>query len=102
MSKQAPTYDDFITEYPEFSPPAVFEADVQRQLDFAIRLLSRSAWGDWYSDGILLVAAHSISMRLNTQSAVNGSSVIGSTSSKTWYNRTMYGQKFLYLQSLVV
>ncbi len=102
MSKQAPTYDDFIRKYLEFSPPAVFEADVQHQLDFAIRLLSRSTWGDWYSDGILLVAAHNLSMWLNTQSAVNGGSVIGSTSSRVWYNRTMYGQKFLHLQSLVV
>lgn len=125
MSKQVPTYAEFIVHYPILIPPAVSEIDAQRQLDFATRLLCKVAWHDWYSDGILLVAAHNLSMWLKTQSAVDGgtqaasgavTSVSGaglaisfasielSEGSKTdaWYNRTAYGQQYLYLKSIVI
>lgn len=124
MSKQVPTYAEFIVQYPILIPPAVSEVDAQRQLDFATRLLCKVAWHDWYSDGILLVAAHNLSMWLKTQSAVDGgmqaaSGTVASVSgaglsisfadiesvegskADAWYNRTAYGQQYLYLKSIV-
>lgn len=125
MSKQAPTYAEFIVQYPILIPPVVSEVDAQRQLDFATRLLCEAAWHDWYSDGILLVAAHNLSMWLKTQSAVDGgmqaaSGTVASVSgaglsisfadiesiegskADAWYNRTAYGQQYLHLKSIVI
>lgn len=125
MSREVPTYDDFIAKYPVFTPPAVSQEEILEQLDFATRLLSPSAWHDWLSDGIMLLTAHEISMGLLPNSNVGGglqgargnvssasgagisvafeslSSTPGDTSSN-WYNRSTYGQKYMRLQSLVV
>ncbi len=125
MAREIPTYDDFIGRYPIFVPPAVSQEEILEQLDFATRLLSPSAWHDWLSDGIMLVAAHEISMWLLPNSNVGGGlqgargnvssasgagisvafesipSTPGDTSS-TWYNRSTYGQKYMRLQALVV
>lgn len=125
MSNTVPTYADFIAQYPLFIPPAVLEIDAQRQLDLAARLLSKGAWDDWYSDAILLVAAHNLSMWLKTQSSIEGgtqfasgnvSSVSGAglsvsfesieslsgSKSDAWHNRTVYGQQYLHLRSIVI
>lgn len=125
MANTVPTYQDFIVQFPVFVPLIVLEVDVQRQIDYAARLLSKSAWSDWYSDGILFVAAHNLSMWLVTQVSIKGGiqSAVGNVSSTSgagisisfesidsgqglksdaWYNRTNYGQQFLHLKSLVV
>lgn len=125
MPNRIPTYEEFIIEFPVMIPPAVSESDAQYQLDFAARLLCKSAWGDWYSDAIVLIAAHNLSLWLATQSDVKGGiqSAVGnvvSTSgaglsisfessdsvqgskSDAWYNKTLYGQKYLHLKSLVI
>ncbi len=127
MSNVAPTYTEFIAVYPIFIPPAVNEVNVQYQLDFAARLLSKLAWGDWYSDGIMLMVAHNISLWLKSQSSIEGGTQaatgnVSSTSgaglsisfesanigvspgskSGAYYNKTIYGQQLLYLQSIVI
>ncbi len=125
MSRQAPTYQDFVIKFPIFTPPMVSEESVLQHLNFAERLLCESAWGDFYSDGILLVAAHNLSMWLKTQLAPDGGfqAAVGSVNSSSgaglsisfdsiesiegsksdaWYNRTAYGQEYLYLKSIVV
>ena len=127
MSNIAPTYADFIDVYPVFAPPAANEVDIQRQLDYAERLLSKVAWHDWYSDGIMLLVAHNMSLWLPSQSSIGGgkdaaagnvasvsgaglsisyessqTSIVPGSKSSAWYNKTVYGQEFLYLQSIVI
>jgi len=105
----------------------VDEVNVQYQLNFAERLLSKLAWGDWYSDGIMLLVAHNIYLWIKSQSSIEGgkqaaSGNVASTSgaglsisfesasesvtpgskSGAYYNKTIYGQQFLYLQSIVI
>ncbi len=127
MSNIAPTYAEFVIAYPVFVSPAVDELDVQRQLDVAERLLSKSAWGDFYSEAIMLLVAHNTLLWLRSQLNINGgisaaSGNVASTSgaglsisfestlanltpgskSSAWYNKTVYGQEYLYLQSIVI
>lgn len=125
MPNTVPTYADFIAQYPVLVPPAALEADVQRQLDIAARLLCRKTWGIWYSDGILLFAVHNLSMWLKTQTSPEGGitaaagvvtsasgaglsvsfgevALIEGSKSDAWFNRTAYGQEYLYLKSIVV
>lgn len=127
MSNNVPTYDEFIVAYPIFAPPAAEVADIQYQLDYAARLLSKVAWHDWYSDGIMLLVAHNLTMWLRSQSSKEGgtdaavgnvASVSGAglaisfesstanaspgSKSNIWYNKTVYGQQFLHLQFMVI
>lgn len=125
MSNQVPTYAEFIAAFPAFSPPAVSESAIISQLNLAERLLSKGVWGDFYSDGILQVAAHNLTMWVLTQSSPQGGlqaatgnvtassgagitiafeSIVSVEGSKSdiWYNRTSYGQQYLYLRSIVV
>ncbi len=127
MPNIAPTYAEFISAYPIFVPPAVDEQSVQRQLDIAERLLSKSAWGDWYSNAIMLLVAHNTLLWIRSQLSINGgisaaSGNVASTSgaglsisfesslanltsgskSSAWYNKTLYGQEYIYLQSIVI
>lgn len=124
MPKEVPTYTEFIVAYPIFGTD-VEELNVQRQLDIAARLLSKSSWGDWYSDAILLLTAHELLLWLKSQQSIEGgmktasgnvASVSGaglsisynavdtvSTSrSDIWYSKTGYGQQFLLLRSQVI
>lgn len=125
MPNTVPSYTDFIARFPIFIPSSVSQINVQYQIDFAARLLCSKTWDVWYSDGVLLLAAHNLSMWYKTQSSVDGglkggggsiSSVSGAglaisfkgvdsiegSKSDSWYNQTIYGQEYLYLKSIVV
>lgn len=125
MSNLVPTYAEFILAFPVLVPPAVTEQAVEYQINYASQVLCKLVWADWYSDGILYVAAHNLSMWLKTQASVNGGSSAASgpvssasgaglsitygtiyetpgSQSAAWYNRTAYGQQYLQLRTLVV
>lgn len=120
MSSQAPTINDFATAYPQFA--AYTGADTQ--LSLSIRLLDSDAWGDFFSDAVMLDCAHNLFLN-NLAATGNGamelaagpiSSVSGggvsigfnspSVESKraadAWYQKTSYGQQFLRLRAACV
>jgi len=123
MSRVAPTYAEFIVAFPAFA--SVEQGLVEQALDFSVRLLDAPAWGLHYSDAVGLDAAHNLALEslvgaspsgafngvsgpLNSASAA-GASVsfagvegFGSGPSAAWYAKTIYGQKFLRLQSVVI
>jgi len=123
MSRQVPTYGQFITEYTSFGN--VDPAAVKSALDFSSQILDGDAWGDFYSQAICLDVAHNLTIDVLNGTGASGamqgaagpiSSVSGagiSTSFNTvslsdpreallWYSKTSYGQKFLRLQSAVI
>lgn len=123
MADTAPTYAEFVAAYPEFA--GVSTPAVQRQLDLSARLLDEGVWGDYYSDGVGLDAAHNLFLAqaasASPQGALQGamgpvSSVSaagvstsfatptpeGKGHSADWYVKTVYGQQFLRLRRVVV
>jgi hypothetical protein len=119
---RAPLYADFIASFPVFA--SVDESLITFQLSLSTRLLSKSAWGDFYSDGVLLDTAHNLSIQqvsstsllggfqaaagpLSSTSAAGMSSSFatpdlnGKGASGEWYAKTIYGQQFLRLRNTV-
>lgn len=120
MSTLPPTSADFTAAYPQFDTYVGLEA----QLALSVRLLSVDAWGDFYSDGVMLDCAHNLFLN-NLAATGNGplelaagpiSSVSGGgvsvsfnspavdtkRSADSWYQKTSYGQQFLRLRNAVV
>ena len=126
MANTIPTIDDFSELYPEFCIEK-YSAMIEQQLSLSSRLLSQSAWGNFYSDGIMLDAAHSLFIRIRSQegngkgaaqmsagpvtnvgaagmsagfASVQANAIQGT--SIDWYNKTAYGQQFLRLRHAVI
>lgn len=124
MGTAAPTYAEFIEQYPEFTD--VPGPAVERQLSLSTRLLDGPAWGDFYSDGVGLDAAHNLLLSQQAtagglqggfQGAVGPVSSVsaagvstsfatptpaGKHASADWYAKTVYGQQFLRLRNTVI
>lgn len=123
MAKIAPTYDEFIVIYPEFT--SIAESVVENALTLASRMIDVGAWGDFYSDAIGLDTAHSLAIKAmggnkptgglqGAVGAISGVSAAGvSTSFATvtpdakhksdiWYMKTAYGLEFLSLRDRVI
>jgi len=119
----APTYAEFIAQYPAFVTTT--QASVQAQLNLATRLLEPSAWGDFYSDAVALDAAHNLSLALIAGQGIQGAaqtavgpvtsvsaagistsfatpSFDGKSKADSWYAKTGYGQQFLRLRNVVI
>lgn len=118
------TYDDFILIFSEFND--LDQTEVENVLSLSGRLLSQTAWGDFYDDAIGLDAAHNLAIRrmqtdadpnkaliaaagpLSSASAAGASAsfgAVGITSTDkgvSWYLKTSYGQRFLALRDQVV
>lgn len=124
MATTPPTYADFILRFPQFAAPAVAKISVEAQLSLSAAWLS-SAWGDWYSEGVLYNTAHNVSMDVQMNSALNGGQQAaagpvtsssgaglsisfeaakyqGISATDSWYMKTAFGQKFLHLRNTVV
>ncbi len=123
MSNVAPTYDDFIEEFPAFA--AMDDAKVESALSFSSRFLSVSAWGDFYSDAVGLDAAHNLALQGMIGSGSSGAfqgavgpvtsvsaagvstsfaapDTIAGSKADSWYAKTVYGQMFLRLRDNVM
>ena len=123
MSNVAPTYDDFIEEFPAFA--AMDDAKVESALSFSSRFLSVSAWGDFYSDAVGLDAAHNLALQGMIGSGLSGAfqgavgpvtsvsaagvstsfaapDTIAGSKADSWYAKTVYGQMFLRLRDNVM
>ena len=125
MPTTAPSITDFLEAFPQFGN--VDGGLVQSALDFSARLLSASAWGEFYSDAVMLDAAHNLffdsqlangkvnsaaQLAVGTISSVSAAGMstsfnsVGSSGKNShaddWYNKTVYGQKFLRLRQSVI
>ena len=123
MANIIPTYNQFITNYPAFT--SMDEGLVMSQITISAALLDSENWGDYYDIGISLDVAHCLSLQSTVISGPNAAfqaaagpitSVSGagiSTSfaspqwnsksqSENWYMKTIYGQQFLRLRSVVI
>lgn len=123
MSSSIPLYSDFVQRFPALATmPGSF---VQSFLDKAVALLDSYIWGDMYSEGVLLEAAHNAVLEYQIQQAgidgaiqmaggpVNSIGVAGISVgmdsitsqakgfSQAWYSRTIYGQEFLRLRNII-
>jgi len=123
MSKVAPTYAEFIAQYPAFA--SVAQPTVATALNLSTRLLSTTAWGDFYSDAVGLDAAHNLVLADAANKSIQGAaqgavgpvnsvsaagistsfstpSLDGKSKSDNWYMKTVYGQQFLRLRDTVI
>ncbi len=115
------TYAEFIALYPEFA--SMSQVIVQDRLTRATALLLSSAWGDFYETAIGLDAAHNLALKsLIGGNAIGGvQAAVGQITSASgaglstsfaqaqtnnnteeWYNKTVYGQEYLRLRSVVI
>lgn len=118
-------YDYFIQKYPEFSD-ASLENDCNEALSSASRLFSKDNWGDHFVDAVMLDAAHNIFLSVQARkgggkgamqlaagpvssvsgggisTSFNSSSPAGKSHSDDFYQKTIYGQKFLRLRTVVM
>ena len=124
MSNIAPTSDDLLAAYPQFAG-VQYEPLIDQQLAMSLALLDPGAWGDWYSNGVLLDCAHNLyllgavvngspnaAMQL-TVGSVGSISAAGVSTSfnsrspsdksdrKAWYEKTVYGQQLLRLWATI-
>ena len=117
-------YAEFILAFPEFDD--FDETEVENALSLSGRLLSESAWGDFYADAIGLDVAHNLTIRrmqvdsdpnkaliaaagpLSSASAAGASASFGAVGISStdkgvnWYLKTSYGQRFLALRDQVM
>lgn len=126
MSTTAPSVDEFKVAFPQFA--SVDDGLITTALSLSTRLLSRAAWGEFYSDAVSLDAAHNLyhdimlsSGELNSaaQFAVGTISSVSAAGMSTsfnngvtsngkashasdWYSKTVYGQRFLRLKQAVI
>jgi hypothetical protein len=121
MARIAPTADEFLVVYRQFSGEPYSDL-VQDQLDLSARLLSVDAWEDFYSNAVALDAAHNLTMlKIASKNGLDGaqgpiSSVSaggistsfstvapdGKLGSRDWYMKTTFGQQFLRLRNAVI
>jgi hypothetical protein len=123
MPTTVPTYAEFVAQYPEFA--TLQQAVVESRLSLSSRILSKRAWGDFFSDAIGLDTAHNLAIQAAAgatptggfQGAVgpvssvsaagistsfNTPSVDVANKSDSWYMKTSYGQQFLLLRDQVI
>lgn len=123
MSKLVPTYAEFIARFPVFQ--SLQQPTVEAEISLSARTLSKLKWGDFFSDGIILDAAHSLSINNAAQGNLQGGQQLAAgpivsssgagisvsfanpdqdAGSKTdsWYVKTVYGQQFLRLRDTVI
>ena len=123
MSNIAPTYDEFIEEFPAFA--LLDDTKVESALSFSSRFLSDSAWGSFYSDAVGLDAAHNLAVldtakknpsaafqgaagpvssvsAAGVSTSFNSAAVTPGSKSDSWYSKTVYGQLFLRLRDNVI
>lgn len=123
MAKTAPTYPEFILEFPAFAE--VSQPVVTRAITLSARLLEPLSWGDFYSDAVGLDAAHNLVLSQMSAQGVQGAAQVavgavtsvsgaglstsfatpsldGKSKSDNWYMKTGYGQQFLRLRSVVI
>lgn len=121
----AVTVTDFRSAFPEFDDAVVYpDAQVQFWLSFESSMFNEGRWGDLLSKGVMLFAAHNLSLqRRNIDAAefggVPGSSV-GVLTSKSvdkvsagydtssvseenagQFNATTYGKQYIHLARLI-
>jgi hypothetical protein len=117
------TKAEFLALYPEFA--TISDAKILSALSISTRLLSETAWDDFYQDAIGLDAAHNLAIGykigtspdggfkvppgpLSSASAAGASVSFavapgdGLSKGDAWYSRTVYGQRFLQLRSSVM
>lgn len=123
MSNVAPTTEQFLQAYPQFQ--SYTAPQLEAQLAMSCALLPKSIWDELYSEGVMLDTAHNLFLDNLAQSQngmgalqatvgpVNSVSAAGvstgfstpqnlsGSASTEWYNKTVYGQKFLRLRNLV-
>jgi len=123
MSNKAPTYAEFIIQYPAFE--GLSKLVVDAQLACSARLLDEGAWGEFFSDGVGLDAAHNLVLSQSANKGVasglqGAAGPVTSTSAAgmnisfaqfmvndkskadQWYSKTIFGQQFLRLRNTVI
>ena len=123
MGTTAPTYDQFIAQYPAFA--STDQPLVEGALSLSTRLLDEEAWGDFFSDAVSLDAAHNLAIDImrgttalgafkGAAGPMTGASAAGASASfssppsvegyrgDAWYAKTVYGQKFMRLRAVVI
>lgn len=116
---------DFRSSFPEFSDVADYpDTNIQYWLDFEKLMFNEARWGDLMPKGVMLFAAHNLSLqRGRIQAAASGrapGAATGVLSSKSVskvsasydvgvaaeegagvYNLTVYGQQYIHLARLI-
>ena len=123
MSREAPTYAEFIATFPAFA--AIDEPVINFQLGLFSKLLSVGSWDMFFSDGVGLISAHNMAMAnlisSNPLGAFQGAAgpvssvsaagvstsfsapdMIAGSKSDSWYSKTVYGQQYLMLRDMVM
>jgi len=108
------TVGEFLAIFPEFNDPAKYPpARIQMYLTLAGTRVSECMWGDVYSTGLALFAAHYLATLGSAVGATGAGSVTGEVASKKvgdvqvtyattsnrsndagWWNSTMYGRQW--------
>jgi hypothetical protein len=113
-----PTPAEFKTRFPEFAN--VSDAEIQTQLDRALAYLPEDRWGCYYEDGVYLLAAHFLAIKIAREASGGSGGSAGSVSSRKvgdvtvtfarlpsgsasqdFYMSTPYGQEWWVLMRLV-
>jgi len=117
------TKSEFLALYPEFA--TISDAKILNALSMATRLLSETAWDDFYEDAIGLDAAHNLAIGYKVGTSPDGGFKVppgplssasgagasvsfavapgdGLIKSDAWYSRTVYRQRYLQLRSSVM
>jgi hypothetical protein len=125
MSATAPTYNEFIELCPEFETPSISRARIEMQIALSSITFSKGAWGEFYSQAVVLDAAHTLAISAmagktptgSIQAAVGPITGAGAAGVNTsfataapefkskagmWYSKTSYGQQLLLLQSRII
>lgn len=123
MSLIAPTKEEFVVTFPAFS--SLSDDVIEAALDFSSRFLNSETWGDFYSDAVGLDVAHTLSLDalvgssplgalqaaagpVSSVSAAGVSTSFGTpdaiqgSKADSWYNKTVYGQRFLRLRDNIM
>ena len=122
MSNLIPQPQDLLDGYPGFLGTPL--PAIQLQLNMATALLAPSAWGDYYSQAVLLDTAHNLALMeiaassngafqaaVGTVNSVSGAGISTSFNAaqvdsksyrEQWYSKTVYGQQLLRLWNMVI
>lgn len=115
----AVTVNSFLAKYQEFSDASLYPLEtIQLKIDDAVAFISESKWGVHYDNGVMLHAAHYLSLgaqnlkikgfgRADVVAAYSDNTGVeyrgkikGNTLSSQ-FERTYYGQDYLYLERIV-
>ena len=118
-----PTVADFHTAFdagePSFANGTVTDTTIAYWLAYAGRFVALDSWGDWYADGVLLLAAHEAALQAWQATRGGGVAVAREYESKSVggvsvsrgqglareaadrFQRTLYGQKYAQMRRIV-